>query len=152
MSGRLASVPTMTPHPWHRVRDMDDVRVIFVDLPDGVMGFCDHDKRTIWITNGLKQRERRAVLEHELTHLDRGRVCGHFETEEERAVEIATARTLIPLAPLLDALKWSRDMHEVASEIWVPVDLLVVRWAHLHPSERPHIQAALAAVAELHAP
>jgi len=139
-------------HPWRAIRETPDVRVIFADLPAGLLGFCDHDKRTIWLTNGMSQRQRRAVLQHERTHLLRGRVCGHFEQREELAVEQQTAHSLIPLAALVDALKWSRDTHEVAAELWVPVDLLVVRMAHLHPSERPLVREVLAQVEEMISP
>jgi hypothetical protein len=139
-------------HPWRYLRSRPDVRVIFVELPDGVLGFCDHEKKTIWLTTGMRQRQRREVLQHELEHLDRGRVAGHFEREEERAVEAATAHALITLPELLTALRWSRDMHEVADELWVPVDLVAVRWNHLHPAETAAVKRVLADVEEMIAP
>lgn len=143
-----ASVPAMH-HPWRRLRNLPDVRVVFVELPHGILGFCDHDKKTIWLDSRMKQRQRRAVLQHELLHLERGRVSGHWESREEVAVEVATAHALIALNHLLEALKWSRDLHEVAEELWVPADLLVVRMAHLHPAERAAVARVLGDVNEL---
>jgi hypothetical protein len=122
---------------------MPDVRVIFAELPPGLLGLCDHDKRTIWLTTGMSQRQRRAVLKHELLHLQRGRVFSHFVEAEELAVEVATAHALIPLPALIDALRWTRDAHELADELWAPVDLVVVRMKHLHVSELCHIRREL---------
>lgn len=149
MSAHARSVRAVH-HPWRPLRDQPDVRVLFVELPDGVLGFCDHDKQTIWLDSRMGQRQRRAVLKHERLHLERGRVCGHWESMEERAVEIATSHALIALDDLVRALRWSRDLQEVAWELWVPAELVAVRWQHLHPSELPAIKAVLADVAELH--
>lgn len=125
---------------------MPHVTLRFVDLPDGLLGFCDHDTETIYLTNGMRQRQRRAVLQHELEHLRRGRVAAnpHFASREEAAVEQATARALIPFPSLYAALQWTRDAHELACELHAPVDLVVVRMAHLHISESTKIRAMMA--------
>lgn len=133
-------------NPWSLVPD--DVTIIFAErLP--VTGFCDHGTRTIWIRKGLRQRHRRAVIQHELLHLERGPVFCHWQESEEAAVEAATARALIPLPALLDALSWTRDMSELADELHVPAGLIAVRFQTMkHPAER---RACEAAIAEAHA-
>lgn len=134
--------------PWQNIPD--DVTVVIADLPDGLLGFCDPGMRTIWIRRGLRQRQRRAVLHHECEHLRRGGVCQHWCTMEERSVEEATARALIPLAALCDALRWTRDACELAEELHVPVSLMKVRAQTMrHPAERAAIAAVMADLAEM---
>lgn len=134
------------PSPFQQLSDLPHVTLRFVDLPDGLLGFCDHDTDTIWLTKGMRQRQRRAVLQHELEHLRRGRVASnpHFANREEVAVEQATAHALIPFHSLYGALQWTRDAHELACELHAPVDLVVVRMNHLHPSETIRIRAMMA--------
>lgn len=128
---------------------MNDVTVIEADLPSGLLGFCDHTTGTIWLRRGLRSRTRRAVLRHELEHLRRGPVFAHWQAREEAAVEDATARALIPLPALLDALRWSRDAYELADELHVPVDLVAVRMLGIkHPDERSAVESLLADIAD----
>lgn len=151
MSVQVSTVERVS-HPWREVGAMPDVRVIFAELPPGLLGLCDHDKRTIWLTTGMSQRQRRAVLKHELVHLKRGRVFSHFVKQEERAVEVATAHALIPLPSLIDALRWTQDVHELADELWAPADLIVVRMNHLHPAESRRIRQELSDLHETMTP
>jgi hypothetical protein len=136
--------------PWQTIPD--DVTVYFVDLPAPLLGFCDHRLRSIWIATGLRQRQRRAVLQHELIHLERGPVYLHFRDREEAAVEEATARVLIPISDLCDALRWSRDVHDIADCLHVPAALVRVRADTMrHPAERAAIAAVIADLTELNA-
>lgn len=133
---------------------MPHVTLRFVDLPTGVLGFCDHDTDTIYLRNGMRQRQRRAVLRHEIEHLRRGRVADHphFAHREESAVEQATARALIPFSALYAALQWTRDAHELACELHAPVDLVVVRMHHLHVAEIVKVRAMMANQDEMVSP
>jgi Zn-dependent peptidase ImmA (M78 family) len=132
-------------HPWRTLRERPDITVAFVDLPDGALGWCDHDSRTIYLATGMRQRQRRAVLVHELSHMDRGPVYDddHLARREERAVESAAAASLIPLDALIEALLWSRDEHELAEELWTDVATVQDRLAHLSGAERGFIDAEL---------
>ena len=58
-------------------------------------------------------------------------------------MEQATARALIELGALGEALSWSLDRHEVAEVLWVDVDTLMTRLQHLHPSERAMLLPAV---------
>lgn len=141
--------------PWDDLRCRVDVTLHIVDLPPGLRGLCDVRTKTIWIAKGMRQRQRRAVLRHELVHLDRGEVFSnaHFRDREEAAVEQETARMMISLHALCDALRWTRDAYQLADELHVPVDLVALRMATMyHPRERAAVRAVLADVDELTAP
>ena len=58
-------------------------------------------------------------------------------------MEQATARILIPLSDLVDALHWSRHPREVADHCWVTLDVLTCRVRNLHPSERAAVAEVL---------
>lgn len=143
--------PTLTAmNPWATLTERPDITLYFADLPSRLRGFCDHDTMSIWISKTLRQRERNKVLTHELLHLERGPVFSCWEAIEERAVEEATARALILIGPLCDALRWSRDPHDIAFDLHVPAYLVKVRWESMrHPAERAAIAAVMADLAEL---
>lgn len=107
-------------------------------LPVGVFAWTDHASRRIVMDAGLLQAERRSTLAHELEHVARGPLPADpvLAAREEIACEEAAARRLIPLEALLDALRWSSDVCELADELWVDVQLARVRLERLHPSER----------------
>lgn len=141
--------------PWNDLRGRSDVTLHVVELPPGLRGLCDVRTRTIWMTKGMRQRQRRAVLRHELLHLDRGEVFSnaHFRNREEAAVEQETARMMISLHALCDALRWTRDAHQLADELHVPVDLVALRMSTMyHPRERAAVKAVLIDVAEMNSP
>src|SRR6478735_535230 len=94
------------------------LRVRTAPLGDGRMGLWDERTRTIWLDAGLSSAERRCTLVHELVHAERGDVpCGHplLDRRQERRVEREAARRLVALEALADAVRWSRDEHEVAA-------------------------------------
>lgn len=116
------------------------------DLLDGAQAWYYHRLRAIVMDSRLSQVERRSVLAHELGHVIRGDVpCGSdiLDGRQESVVDQWAARKLISLDALIDALRWSDDPHEVADALWVTVDLLEVRVAHLHPSERAAVRRGL---------
>lgn len=132
-------------NPWQELANDPTITLVVADLPGDLLGFCDHETRTIWLRKGMRQRQRNAVLQHERLHLERGLVFLHWEAEEERAVEEATARALIAIGDLCDALLWTRDTHELAEELRVPVSLLQVRADTMkHPAERAAVERVMA--------
>jgi len=132
-------------HPWRALRDRPDVTVTFLDLPDGLLGFCDHLTRTIYMATGMRQRQRRSVLHHEMTHLRRGEVfdCPNLARREELAVERIASADLIPLDSLIAALQWSLDEQELAEDLWTDVATVQDRLRHLTPAERGHVSTEL---------
>lgn len=110
-------------------------------LPWGALGVTRWSDRTVWLVHDLTQVERRCILEHERQHILRG--VHSCDDVDERAVEQATARILIPVDLLLDGLKWTRDVDELADSCWVTSDVLVCRLEHLHPAESSLVEAVL---------
>lgn len=137
-----STVQQVRHNPWRAMRvDHAEWRIHFApSLPWGALGVTRWSDRTVWLVHDLTQVERRCILEHERQHILRG--VHSCDDVDERAVEQATARALIPLDELLDALRWSRDPCEVADALWVTRDVLVCRVRNLHPAE-------VAAVAEV---
>ncbi|GAA1909123.1 hypothetical protein GCM10009737_07830 [Nocardioides lentus] len=113
----------------------------FSPLPSGTFGLTDFRTRTITITTGLDQAQRRSTLAHELEHVARG--PGGHPVREELACEQAAARKLIGIRELGEALAWSHGLDEAADELWVDRELLDVRLTHLHPSERAYLKRRL---------
>lgn len=138
--------PTITSmhHPWRELRDnWPDWDVRFAPLPDGIQGCTVLAQRTIWISIGLGQAERRSCLAHELGHV----AAGHDDADawDEAQVEQTAARLLLPLEELVDVLPWAHNLREAAEELCVDVDMLWSRLDHLHPAERAAIKRAFAA-------
>ena len=145
----LASTLRRVRHnPWRAMRvDHPEWRIHFApSLPWGALGVTRWSDRTVWLVSGLTQVQRRCVIEHERQHILRG--LHSCDSADERAVDIATARTLIPLDALVDAARWPTNTSEVADALWVTRDVLRCRARHLHPSE---LLAVLEAVRHHHA-
>lgn len=135
--------PPMTRwHPWRALRSMADVEVVFDDLPEGVLGTTRG--RRVTIANGLLQGERRATASHEAIHLERGHGQG-CNPAAERSVEEESARRLITLPALADALCWAHDEWEVADECWVDVQTVRTRIDTLTSWEQAYIERRIAA-------
>lgn len=132
-------------NPWHLARAHPTLSIQFVDMPDGILGRCDMDTDTIYLCNRMRQRQRRAVLLHELNHWLRGGVedADHLECAEERHVERMTAEALMPLEDMVEALLWARDEYELADHFHVDVATVRDRLSHLTDSERQYVDAEI---------
>lgn len=130
-------------NPWRDFGDrFPDWEIRFANLPDGVDGYTDTAVRMIVIGRHLGQAKRRSTLAHEAVHA--ARLDLDCDNRDEQAVEQLAARILIPLDALVGAVLWTRNLDELAEELWVDVPLLRCRLAHLHPSERATLKAAFA--------
>ncbi|WP_016693281.1 hypothetical protein [Rhodococcus rhodochrous] len=83
-----------------------------------------------------------------MSHLERGPVPDHphFAIREELVVEEITARRMIPLPDLVDAVLWcqGRIDDETAEELWVGLTVLKTRLETLTPRERQWVERELA--------
>lgn len=122
---------------------MVDWTLRWADLPDGALGETDWGTRTITLTKGLTQAERRSTLTHELEHVARGPVPTYRQAREERAVDEAAARRLITFDRLADALVWSIDENELAELLHVDVDTVVARLSTLTSGESSELMRRL---------
>lgn len=125
-------------HPWRALRSRPHLWLEIADLGDDGPQGCTNG-RTITLTTGLHQAERRCVLLHELIHEERGIPHG-VDPREESRVEQEVARRLISLDLLADALRWTQRVDEAADHCHVTIDVLMTRWEHLHPSERHYLR------------
>lgn len=142
----------MTPNrkwnPWRHLRKhLPHVDVQFVDLtPLGMLGRIT--PQGIQIERTSNQRGRRSTLSHEISHLERGPVPAHpfFAAREEQVVEELTARRMIRLPDLVDAVLWcqGRADDETAEELWVDPDILLTRIRTLTPGERTWVERQIA--------
>lgn len=134
-------------HPWrHLQRCYPHIDVSFPScLKFGCLGEWTADGITIDGTSN--QRERRCTLTHEIVHIERGPVPNdpHLAVREERVVECITARRLISLETLIDALVWNRLRvdDELAEELWVDLPTLEHRVRDLTDGERRYIDQEL---------
>ena len=117
----------------------------FADLPDGLLGYTDLSAGVIWLDRSLTQVERRCTLTHELEHVHRGHIPRDpvLLAREEDLVEQLSARRLVSLRELIDALLWSDHESEVADELWVDGPTLRARIAGLAADERAAIEERL---------
>ena len=115
-------------------------------LDDGTKGlwFPDHD--TIVLDDRLTQAERRCTLMHELVHrARRDDPClpPHLAEKQERACRERTARLLIRLDDLIDALLWDQQPRALADALWVDEETLQDRLSTLRPDEQDYIERRL---------
>jgi len=131
-------------HPWRAIRAKRDITVQWTRL-DGRLGHWCARTRTITLDPRQSQAERRCTATHELIHAELEH-HGCQDEATELAVHKEAARRLIPLHPLGEALAWGagHDDEDVADELWVDVDTLRTRLAHLHPAERGYLRARMA--------
>lgn len=130
--------------PWGALAE--SVSVEFADLPSDLDGYCQADQQRIVIARGLTQTERRVVLCHEAIHVERGGVVNdpRLVDREEAWVRKETARRLVSIRALGDALSLGFDRARTAAELWVTEPTLRTRLEHLHPSERHYLRQRLA--------
>lgn len=124
---------------WRSLRDRNDVHVRTTQLPErcggGVVVRLDHGEVWILIDSDRPSHERRAILAHELEHLERGSVrfdgapptWGAVVAREELRVDRAVARRLVPTEALRSFVAQRSSMGEpvtagcVAEAFEVPV-------------------------------
>lgn len=102
-------------------------------------GRCIWDEQRIIIEPGLPWRLERSVLSHEAVHAERGPYPRWLYRREEEEVSRESARRLIPIRALAEALAWSLHADVVAEELDVDVPTLMARIRGLHPAERAFI-------------
>ncbi len=135
------------PNPWAALRD-DHPDVLLLRLPISERGRAYSGRRAVVLRRGLLLVEERSTLWHELVHLDRGdRPCatGDLESRQESACCREAARRAIPIGSLCRAAVWSDDVHEIADELKVTPELLLVRMTYLSLVERRQLRRPIAA-------
>lgn len=126
------------PHVHVGIHDISPARAAWV-----------RDAQVVFIDRQLTRAEGRSALAHEIAHIDLAhepRGLAWFDTRQEREADQLAARRLIPIEALADIFTWTRDDEAAAESLAVDVHTVRVRLAHLHPSERHHIEARIALI------
>lgn len=128
-------------NPWGELAARPHLQLRWADAAH--RGCIDFATSTITLARGMLRAERRSVLTHELVHDERGPTQIWTVPREEALVRRVSARRLIDIYDLADALRWAHDEHEAAEELDVDVATLRARLTSLHPSERGLLVRAL---------
>lgn len=100
----------------------------------------------ILVDESISRTERRCALAHELAHMDTGDQptddC-FFARRQETAADKLAARRLIEPHALAAALAWCEDPREVAEQLEVTLNVLLLRCSLLHPAERGLVERVL---------
>lgn len=137
---------TVDPYAW--LAHAPIVRLEVGRLPDDEMGRWIPELDMIVLDDRLTQVERRCTLAHEMLHRyndDSPDLPEHLLLLQERQCRERTARLLIRLQDLADALLWSAQDNELAEVLWVDVPTLRDRLDTLHEDEKAYIECRLAA-------
>jgi hypothetical protein len=120
-------------HPWRRFGELTDWSLRWAELPQGVMGLTCHRTRTVTLTLGMSQAERRCTIAHETQHILRGPVAAAAAGAEELVIDRTIATLLIPdLREVADALaRAGGHLETAADDLWVDDYVLAVRLASL---------------------
>ncbi|MCS4277402.1 Zn-dependent peptidase ImmA (M78 family) [Mycetocola sp. BIGb0189] len=104
------------------------VRVTGAFLSDGRTGFSSIETRTIGFDMRLTMNERRTTIAHELGHQHYGHVCDG--DRQERAANTFAAHLLITPAAYAAAELMHNDVHAIADDLHVTVELVRHYQAH----------------------
>lgn len=128
-------------NPWlYLATQLPAWRVCLCDMP--VLGALDWERLTIHLNRSLDAAGRRCTLAHEIGHIRRGDT-GPCTASIEQRIEEAVARRLIPLADLVDAVRWGRHPAEVADALAVDLQILQARLNRSTEAERNAIHAVI---------
>ncbi len=127
-------------HPWRQLRGLEDVTITW-ESREGRLGETNGTTH-INLHPNQSQVQRRCTLTHELAHIHLGHVHGSNEYLEAQADTLA-AQWLIPLPHLINAMRWSDYLEEIAEELWVDLPTLKARFQYLTDPEIAAIRRAL---------
>lgn len=101
-------------------------------------------ERVVLVDESISTVERRCALAHEIAHIDTGDrptdLCW-FRARQETVADRLAARRLIAIEDLAEVVRWCHDPRETSAELGVTLNVLAIRAATLHPSERGLIEA-----------
>lgn len=130
------------PHPWEDLSRRPHIEVQWPLLPQRLLSLTDGYSR-IEIDRRLSQVQRRCALDHELCHIDLG-VLGGCGGPGEWRIRRHSARRMIPIKMLGQAMAYTLDLDAVAFDCWVIRPVLDDRLTWLTDAERAHLEAVTA--------
>ncbi|MCW2902895.1 MAG: 42, gp42 [Streptosporangiaceae bacterium] len=132
--------------PWDYVREQHpDVQVYEVELPGGLLGCIDHERRIIWLQAGIGDVQLRCTLAFEVAHLERGPTPAQPELARARQndAEDWAARQLIPTNCLVFAFLGFTHLKDIAVELGVDLPMLRARLRGLTDDEQDAVMDAI---------
>jgi hypothetical protein len=136
----------LTFDPYSLLAGMPHLTLEVTRLPDDEMGRWIPSRQTIVLDDRLDQAERRCTLVHEMVHHISGDILGltpELVVMQERMCRERTARLLITITALADAMLWSEHAAEIADQLWVDEPTLWDRLEHLTPEEHAFLSERL---------
>lgn len=130
----------LSAHGGHSLEPFDTLRdclpgwTLALTALEGVMGFCDPDRRTIWVDIRLNDRERRCTIMHEAVHAMRG--DRHDDPETEKIVRAEAARRLVNVETLCATITVEPHPTDLCAALDVDLDTLETRIRTLDVNER----------------
>lgn len=101
---------------------LHSLTITTAQLPDGVKAFYYPEIDTIVLDRRLSQAAKRSTVMHELVHRalrDEGDLPEQYDARQERRCRDITARLLIDIFDLGEALQWSELPCEIAEHLVV---------------------------------
>jgi Zn-dependent peptidase ImmA (M78 family) len=137
----------LTIDPYALLAGMPHLNLEVTRLPDDEMGRWIPERQMIVLDDRLDQAERRCTLVHEMVHHisgDHTDLTPELSRMQERMCRERTARLLITLPSLADAMLWSEHAVEIAEQLWVDEPTLWDRLEHLTAEEHRYLRMRLA--------
>lgn len=128
--------------PYALLAGMPHLTLKVTRLPDDEMGRWVPSAQMILLDDRLDQAERRCTLVHEMVHHisgDHVALTPELSAMQERMCKDRTARLLITINALADALAWSEHAAEIADYLWVDEATLYDRFNNLTPEEQSYL-------------
>lgn len=121
-------------NPWAAARTHLHLEIVYDDVAEGAMWHRDAHGDCITISASATRRQRRALLAHELIHVERGigypAATPATMQREEAIVRRETAQRLVPQSELMDLIERLEGIEPVTAtlvgeEFDVPEDVAI---------------------------
>jgi Zn-dependent peptidase ImmA (M78 family) len=122
---------------------MPSLTITVSRLPDGVSAYYYPELDTIVLDDRLSEAGKRCTLMHELVHRalqDDGDLPDRYDVQQERRCRHMTARALIDIFDLGEAVQWGEDRHEQAEHLVVDLETLADRYEAMTADEAAYLR------------
>lgn len=141
-------MPPLLETPWRPWDEVDRMgaTVTLCIMTGALLGACEWSTKTIYLNVRSTAVQTLCTLTHELLHLRRGPLMctsSRLLAREEAAIAAHSARLLVPMVSLLDALRWTPHLVEQAEFLGVDTDTVRARFGDLSSEELAAIRAQL---------
>lgn len=102
------------------------VRITYANMPEGIIGYYNPLEARVYADIRCTPDEKCSVIAHELGHVHHGHTCdlGHDSPIERQADAYAAQLLIEPTEYARAELLYNGDVHAIADELCVTVDLV----------------------------